>query len=502
MYRACVGVGVSASMFSRKRKRSLSSSSPYALRTKSTRPAPIEDDHTVSHIQTVDSCDDGMSCNVHIPTPEKHPKISSNDISVVHKPVGSHLSLSSTDNHETSMDVATGSQGALTESITHSVSSGSKPLCSCCKSPPVGTSMEVATIEDSFVCEGAAMCGNTSVCDIEVTTPLLLKDPLAIRTREHEPEVVSKRCTEKSLVMTTNVSSFESGRDKVTSAVRSAVDSIKDVAADKDPILPHNQLQAEGDSNNPPPALPLNLGDSWSDEVCLDELFSLGPSFSSKIGAEEEEDLLRGICPEDLSMSFNISCYFDTSCSRGGSSDAPRTPKLEHSVQQKVTRTPKAAELSAHSHSTPVRTSTRYRPPNSPNSIPVADACIPASTGGALRTGNVQARDSSDYCSAKPSANNEKSPGTTAQTKDSSSHPKGDHGSFAKHPQNKLEFTATGTEASRQLLSYPKGTFYGLPMEVLACLEEHRGIKKLYGRCEVAAPIPSSLLSCYVQVHP
>ena len=33
-----------------------------------------------------------------------------------------------------------------------------------------------------------------------------------------------------------------------------------------------------------------------------------------------------------------------------------------------------------------------------------------------------------------------------------------------------------------QLTVYPKGTFYGLPEDVLKCLEEFKGIKKLYGQ--------------------
>ena len=56
--------------------------------------------------------------------------------------------------------------------------------------------------------------------------------------------------------------------------------------------------------------------------------------------------------------------------------------------------------------------------------------------------------------------------------------------SMADSPTDKHE-SAIGSDApipaSRNQFSVPPGTFYGLPLKVKQCLEEHRGITKLYG---------------------
>ena len=46
------------------------------------------------------------------------------------------------------------------------------------------------------------------------------------------------------------------------------------------------------------------------------------------------------------------------------------------------------------------------------------------------------------------------------------------------------EVKNTSLKQCNQLTVYPKGTFYGLPEDIFTCLEEFKGIKKLYGQDE------------------
>ena len=65
-----------------------------------------------------------------------------------------------------------------------------------------------------------------------------------------------------------------------------------------------------------------------------------------------------------------------------------------------------------------------------------------------------------------------------------SSHSTPKQQSMADLPTDRHE-SAIGSDApipaSRNQFSIPPGTFYGLPLKVKQCLEEHRGITKLYG---------------------
>ncbi len=54
----------------------------------------------------------------------------------------------------------------------------------------------------------------------------------------------------------------------------------------------------------------------------------------------------------------------------------------------------------------------------------------------------------------------------------------------------------SGSGAGTRLHSYPQGTFYGLPMDVQLCLEESRGISKLYGRS-----VPLGRTAAHSRVH-
>lgn len=172
-----------------------------------------------------------------------------------------------------------------------------------------------------------------------------------------------------------------------------------------------NQRQAEEDK----PAI--NDNSNVEEVQCFTE-----PSTDTEV-----EELLDGICPEDL--SFNTSCFGLT------------TP------QKNVDNPPQ-----------PLHKST----PN-PSSKTI---------------------NSSSPITEKKGSDTTKAPSTTPSSKISKSVVEKVNKVLGPHFQgfkSSSEVKNTSLRQCDQLTVYPNGTFYGLPEDVLKCLEEFKGIKKLYG---------------------
>ena len=137
----------------------------------------------------------------------------------------------------------------------------------------------------------------------------------------------------------------------------------------------------------------------------------------------EVEELMAGICPEDL--SFNISCM--------------TTPQKEYPPQPLHKSTPNVnADDKTIVTSSPV---TEGRKAN--------DSCTtPGSKISKSVVEKVNKVLGPDFQGFKLSS----------------------------------EVKNTSLKQCSQLTVYPKGTFYGLPEDILTCLEEFKGIKKLYGQ--------------------
>jgi hypothetical protein len=63
----------------------------------------------------------------------------------------------------------------------------------------------------------------------------------------------------------------------------------------------------------------------------------------------------------------------------------------------------------------------------------------------------------------------------------SSLHPNSCNPSFKAHNHSFKTHTRISSPLKPDRINYPINTFYGLPLTVKKCLEEHRGITKLYG---------------------
>ena len=152
-------------------------------------------------------------------------------------------------------------------------------------------------------------------------------------------------------------------------------------------------------------------------------------SFTEPSTDTEVEELLDGICPEDL--SFNTS-YFGLT-----------------TLQKNVDNPPQ-----------PLNKST-------PNVNP----------SGTTIT-------SSPPVTEKKTSDTTKAPSTTPSSKISKSVVEKVNKVLGPHFQgfkSSSEIKNTSLKQCDQLTVYPNGTFYGLPEDVSKCLEEFKGIKKLYG---------------------
>ena len=205
------------------------------------------------------------------------------------------------------------------------------------------------------------------------------------------------------------------------------------------------------------------------EDSLVDELF--GISESAATNTEIEEAFLDGICPEDLSFTLNAS-VFDSSKSPGTCTS--KSPPIAGISHQTVSLTPKQPfSHSAALHTTPVQ------------------ASIAFTSASDLHRGSCHiskpAFQKPSHRSTPASNKNFSTQGLDSPPKDISANPHTLYVSADTPFAGELlapESRGFPQEPRPQdsLHCYPPNTFYGLPLKVHSCLEEHRGIKQLYGK--------------------
>ena len=192
----------------------------------------------------------------------------------------------------------------------------------------------------------------------------------------------------------------------------------------------------------------------YKEDSLIDELF--GISEDSATNNHVEDELLDGICPEDLNFTLNASVF-----------DSSRSPPATATSQQMVSQTPKLpSSPSTVLHSTPFRAAVSSA---SRTDLHRAFSCVPEPALQRPSHGITANRKES-------STPNPGSPlRVDPQALYASAHLEG------RAADEVLLAPESPDPAADRLHCYPPNTFYGLPMRVLSCLEEHRGIKQLYG---------------------
>ncbi len=162
---------------------------------------------------------------------------------------------------------------------------------------------------------------------------------------------------------------------------------------------------------------------------------ALGAHQGNEAGQAEEEDLLLGICPEDLNFTLNTS------------DPAHLRPECVS------TRLPEPRDTGYGGPHPPLMVDQAPRRREEEGST-VAVVSFDVQGEKARREGGVPSR----------------------------------HRSSRGPPAGDVQCEVTmETGAGLPLGRYPSDLFYGLPMEVEACLQEYRGISRLYGECSVLA---------------
>ena len=220
--------------------------------------------------------------------------------------------------------------------------------------------------------------------------------------------------------------------------------------------------------------------ESHKDEL-LDELFGLPEADSSLRNNDMAEDLLCGLCPEDLSFTLNVSV-----CQDFAKEDGFTSPRYS------LVKSPDTSE-----------TPSRCKKPRTWISTPQCTAAIcgeDASVGGSAATVPVS------ELSSRASDLKEEAVVPQGVKRDGVSQDKGGGGGgetrgVGDGGRTEGEGGVGGSRGGEgrggggggeqgggrggevgTLHCYPADTFYGLPHKVQSCLEENRGIKKLYGR--------------------
>ena len=192
----------------------------------------------------------------------------------------------------------------------------------------------------------------------------------------------------------------------------------------------------------------------------LDELFGIqkvNPSTKNDMA----EELLCGLCPEDLDSTLNTSMLLESAKDEGC------TSPWYHGV-----KSPNLADIQATPSRFKMQGMTSGR--TAPHSM-IAKTNVQLSTSE--QTGGV----CGEVANVEGSSSTAVVPGSEV--------------SSTKGVTSTLSAPGDGVQQVRRgegrggggggwdtLHCYPDGTFYGLPLEVQACIKEHKGIVKLYGR--------------------
>lgn len=218
--------------------------------------------------------------------------------------------------------------------------------------------------------------------------------------------------------------------------------------------------------------------ESHKDEL-LDELFGLPEANSSMRNNDMAEDLLYGLCPEDLSFTLNASV-----CQDFAKEDGFISPRYTLVKSPDTSESPSRCKKPRTWISTPQCTAAMC---GEDASVGASAATVPASelSSGAsdLKEAVVPQGVKRDGVSQGEGEGGETREGVGDGRMEGEGRVGGSRGSEGRGRGGGGGEQGGGRGGEMGTLHcYPADTFYGLPHKVQSCLEENRGIKKLYGR--------------------
>ena len=223
--------------------------------------------------------------------------------------------------------------------------------------------------------------------------------------------------------------------------------------------------------------------ESHKDEL-LDELFGLPEANSSVRNNDMAEDLLYGLCPEDLSFTLNASV-----CQDFAKEDGFISPRYSLVKTPDTSKTPSRCKKPRTWVSTPQCTAAMC---GEDASVGASAATVPASElssgasdlkekavvpQGVKRDGVLQDEGGGETREGVGDGGRMEGVEGVGGSRGSEGRGRGGGGGGEQGSGRQK----VGGEMG-MLHCYPADTFYGLPHKVQSCLEENRGIKKLYGR--------------------
>ena len=223
----------------------------------------------------------------------------------------------------------------------------------------------------------------------------------------------------------------------------------------------------------------------------------------------DNEDLLFGLCPEDLSFSLNNSMLVESAKTPSVKTSSGSNRKLQptntvfdiQSEGSKIHKMPGEHDrLVSQSTIDPSNKqqllTTSLEKGSSTSFVPVSPLFNPKPQN------SLQTQHSYLVTHSTPLSNATSRANPILQESEEASSPLGCHldntmhhtQGIIEHPPNKViehddgrgdffeeVFVPESPGVCEDKVSYPDGTFYGLPLTVKACLNEYRGIEKLYG---------------------
>ena len=183
---------------------------------------------------------------------------------------------------------------------------------------------------------------------------------------------------------------------------------------------------------------------------------------------EEEDDFLSGLYPEDFSFTLNSSAVLpheeQRRCSHGKENDEPSDSVVTVTMDS-IPDSPASSPTLPHAQHLPIS----FHPlSSSPTSSQPSTSLLPL----------FQSSTSPLSAPPPPLSIHSPRPLSTASL----------HSLSIPPPQSSVPSFPCCNSVTSDGVKYPVNTFYGLPLTVQSCLEEHKGIIKLYGRCYNSVP--------------